>query len=380
MLTNLCSQCYFTCLQSCVSCPQSSVLLTSLLYEDETQEGQHLKTLWYYYHKPWKRWWLTFSFTCIPEKRKRYNNSCIQKITQHFDPLLYISARPRIPRRNHKTNPNMTTTATAATSSSHPYRYNFLRGHPNTQLLPVMEMQQLLIKVAARQQQQKQDCDDTTTTTTTTTTTQSVGTHCPSFATSLNYLSSDQGDPTCLAQLQAFLERRTVDDETTVAENTTTTPLSLFWTHGVSHGLDLLCQALAQPGDVVWVERPTYFLAAEIFQSHHLHVQALPLQRGGGGMDVPALETALQTGILSPPRFVYLIPTHHNPTGRTLSLQDRIHLTRLARQYKFFILADEVYHLLDWTSKSATTTTTTRCAADTGHNDDHDNNNIPRRS
>ncbi|MBE2234804.1 MAG: aminotransferase class I/II-fold pyridoxal phosphate-dependent enzyme, partial [Anaerolinea sp.] len=49
-------------------------------------------------------------------------------------------------------------------------------------------------------------------------------------------------------------------------------PGQLFVSNGVSQALDLLCTLHARPGDVVFVEEPTYFLALRIFADHRLTV------------------------------------------------------------------------------------------------------------
>ena len=41
---------------------------------------------------------------------------------------------------------------------------------------------------------------------------------------------------------------------------------------GASHGLDVACAALTKPGDVVVVETPSYFLAADVFADRGLRV------------------------------------------------------------------------------------------------------------
>jgi len=45
---------------------------------------------------------------------------------------------------------------------------------------------------------------------------------------------------------------------------------------------------------------------------------------------------------------VYTIPTHHNPTGKTLSAERRVKLLELSRIYGFYIISDEVYQLLSF--------------------------------
>ena len=158
----------------------------------------------------------------------------------------------------------------------------------------------------------------------------------------LSYVARE-GAPATLGTFAEFLSRRFRDEMR---------PDALFVTNGVSHGLDLACAALAQPGDVVVLELPTYFLAADIFKDRGLRVEGVPGKasgrRGGGSFDVDAFETRLEQGLR--PAFVYLVPTHGNPRGRTMPSRDRARLVELARKFDFFVVADEVYHALDWSA------------------------------
>lgn len=45
------------------------------------------------------------------------------------------------------------------------------------------------------------------------------------------------------------------------------------------------------------------------------------------------------------PKLLYTIPVHNNPRGTTLPPHRRQHLVRLAHQYGFHIIADEVYQV-----------------------------------
>ncbi len=119
----------------------------------------------------------------------------------------------------------------------------------------------------------------------------------------------------------------------------------LFVTAGASLGLDLICTLYTQPGDVVFVEEPSYFLALRIFADHHLRVVSLPTDEHGLRLD--ALEKELQR---QRPVLLYTIPTHQNPSGATLPLAQRQRLVELSQQHGFLIVADEVYHLLSYTS------------------------------
>jgi DNA-binding transcriptional MocR family regulator len=120
-------------------------------------------------------------------------------------------------------------------------------------------------------------------------------------------------------------------------------PEPIFITNGNSQAIDLVCSVFARPGDVVFVEEPSYFLAIDIFRQHGLQIVGIPVD--ADGMSIEALERELQQ---RSPAFVYTIPAFHNPTGTTLSQARRERLVTLATKHDFLIVADEVYQLLDY--------------------------------
>ena len=94
----------------------------------------------------------------------------------------------------------------------------------------------------------------------------------------LNYVAR-WGSPTTLDAVASFLtEQYMFGAEPSTSEEKTmreVKPESLMITNGVSHGIDLACAQLTQPGDVVVVELPTYFLAADVFKDNGLRVVGL---------------------------------------------------------------------------------------------------------
>jgi 2-aminoadipate transaminase len=117
----------------------------------------------------------------------------------------------------------------------------------------------------------------------------------------------------------------------------------LFVTNGVSNALDQICTLFTKPNDTIFVEEPSYFLALRIFTDHNLRV--VSIQTDENGLVIEALEEGLAR---FQPKFLYLIPTFQNPSGMTLSQRRREQLIKLAREYNFIIVADEVYHLLNY--------------------------------
>ena len=117
----------------------------------------------------------------------------------------------------------------------------------------------------------------------------------------------------------------------------------LFVTAGASQGLDLICTLFTKPGDTIFVEEPSYFLALNIFRDHGLNIIGLPMDHDG--LMVEALENNLTH---HNPAFLYCIPTFHNPSSITLTAARRERLVQLSQAHNLLIVADEVYHLLPY--------------------------------
>jgi DNA-binding transcriptional MocR family regulator len=138
--------------------------------------------------------------------------------------------------------------------------------------------------------------------------------------------------------------RRALADFLTMAFGTQVDPSLLFVTAGASSALDILCTLYTQPGDIIFVEEPSYFLALRIFEDHGLRVVPIPMDDDGLRLD--ALDEKLNEFT---PKFIYIIPTFQNPSGLTLSQARREKLIERAQQYNFLVVADEVYHFLPYT-------------------------------
>jgi DNA-binding transcriptional MocR family regulator len=112
-------------------------------------------------------------------------------------------------------------------------------------------------------------------------------------------------------------------------------------------GLHLICSLYTHPGDLVFVEEPTYFLALRILADHDL--QVIPIQTDRDGLVIESLEEKLKS---YHPKFLYVIPAFQNPTGQTLSQERREKLVSLSREHDFIVIADEIYHFLNYRCKS----------------------------
>jgi 2-aminoadipate transaminase len=132
----------------------------------------------------------------------------------------------------------------------------------------------------------------------------------------------------------------------TEAYGTPVAPEQLFSTNGNSQALEMLCTVLTEPGDVVIVEEPTYFLAFQMFRDHGLEIRGVPIDDEGLVVDALIDEVAAIRAAGKRVAFAYTIPAFQNPTGITMSAQRRRELVDAARANDVLIVADEVYHLL----------------------------------
>ncbi|MFG3259731.1 PLP-dependent aminotransferase family protein [Streptomyces sp. NPDC048172] len=128
---------------------------------------------------------------------------------------------------------------------------------------------------------------------------------------------------------------------------TPTRPDQILVTAGSQQAVWLLAQALVDPGDTVITENPTYRGALEALRSRGARLVPLP-DDGTGTRKGPGPETrgGPEAGLLRSvrPRLVYLQPTAHNPTGRSLTPAGRrawaALLTRLAGEQGLFTVED----------------------------------------
>ncbi|MEZ4675185.1 MAG: PLP-dependent aminotransferase family protein [Caldilineaceae bacterium] len=151
----------------------------------------------------------------------------------------------------------------------------------------------------------------------------------------------EEGDGYFNATLAQFL----TTEYGMTASGATVQPEQLFVTNGVSQALDLICTLYTKPGDLVFVEEPTYFLVYRIFLDHGLRIEPIPLT--AAGMDLAILEEKLQQ---ARPAFVYTIPTFQNPASVTMPQAQRDRLVALSQAYDFLLVVDEVYQMLHYTA------------------------------
>ncbi len=107
---------------------------------------------------------------------------------------------------------------------------------------------------------------------------------------------------------------------------------------GSQQGLDLAARIFIDPGDVVFVEEPSFFSAFHIFKAAGARVIGVPTDKDGMRTDILAVMLERFK-----PKLIYTIPDFQNPTGFVMNLERRKNLLSLAYKHQTVILEDDPY-------------------------------------
>jgi len=125
-------------------------------------------------------------------------------------------------------------------------------------------------------------------------------------------------------------------------------------THGSQQLLYILTEALCDPGDIVLVEDPTYFVYLGILQSHGIRARGVRLTPEGLDIEDLArvLEDLKRKGELGRVKMLYQVPYFQNPTGWTSQFERKTAALELLRKYEraaghpIYLLEDAAYREL----------------------------------
>jgi DNA-binding transcriptional MocR family regulator len=117
-------------------------------------------------------------------------------------------------------------------------------------------------------------------------------------------------------------------------------------TTGSQHALELFSKLFIDPGDVVLAEGPSYVTAMVIFRSYQAEVDHVPMDEHGLIPEALREHIARLKSAGRKVKFLYTIPTFHNPAGVTLSWERRLEILEIARENDILVLEDNPYGLL----------------------------------
>ena len=143
-------------------------------------------------------------------------------------------------------------------------------------------------------------------------------------------------------------------------------------THGSQQFLYMATEALCDPGDIVLVEDPTYFVYLGIMQSRGVAGRGVRMNRDG--IDLGHLEQVLEAlkrdGSLPRLKILYLVSYYQNPTSRSTSLRVKEGALELLRRYEraaghpIYLMEDAAYRELGFAGTPSASALAVKGAAD----------------
>ncbi len=109
-------------------------------------------------------------------------------------------------------------------------------------------------------------------------------------------------------------------------------------TSGSQGALDALGKVLISRGDGIAIEAPTYLGALQAFNPYG--PRYVSLETDDQGVLPDSLERILAGGRI---KFIYLVPTFQNPTGRTIDLERRVRIAQALKRYDALLVEDDPY-------------------------------------
>mgnify|MGYP004534807783 FL=1 len=112
-------------------------------------------------------------------------------------------------------------------------------------------------------------------------------------------------------------------------------------------GIDICTRILVNPSDVILTSSPTYLGAIQSFKSYRADIRPM--------LSWDEKTCGVESATLSKAKFCYVIPDFQNPSGETMTLQEREQLAALSRKYGFIIVEDSPYRELRYTGSPVRT-------------------------
>ncbi len=118
-------------------------------------------------------------------------------------------------------------------------------------------------------------------------------------------------------------------------------------TSSSQQGIDVCTRILVNPGDVILTSNPSYLGALQSFRSYRADIRGI-----SHNDSLDAFRNAYEECIEQvrsegkAVKFLYMIPDFQNPSGESLTLEEREMLVGLARKHDFLIVEDSPYREL----------------------------------
>jgi len=110
-------------------------------------------------------------------------------------------------------------------------------------------------------------------------------------------------------------------------------PDQIVITNGIHQSLSLIASLLGDNNEVAWVENPSYWGARTVLKACGLRTQPIDVDSEGLAPSAEQMQT--------PPRFIFVTPSHQYPLGTVMSLSRRRMLLEYAHRNNIWIVEDD---------------------------------------
>ncbi|MDD2293063.1 MAG: PLP-dependent aminotransferase family protein [Bacteroidales bacterium] len=124
---------------------------------------------------------------------------------------------------------------------------------------------------------------------------------------------------------------------------------NILITTASQQAIDLLSRIFIDPGDVIVCGLPSYLGALQAFWSYQCHPYGL---RHNNGLE-EAVNALVAAG--KKPKFIYSIPDFQNPSGETMTVEERQYVVSVAEKYDLLIIEDSPYKQIRFEGESLPT-------------------------
>jgi DNA-binding transcriptional MocR family regulator len=124
-------------------------------------------------------------------------------------------------------------------------------------------------------------------------------------------------------------------------------PREIIATNSCTEAMSLCLRAVAQPGDTIAIESPTYFVLLQLIESLGMKALEIPTDPKTG-LSIDALELAIREGLV---QACMLVPNANNPLGCIMPEANKKRLAGLLTQYDIPLIENDIYRDLCFTAE-----------------------------
>ncbi len=122
------------------------------------------------------------------------------------------------------------------------------------------------------------------------------------------------------------------------------TPEDIIITNGCLEALGLALRAVANSGDTIAIESPTYFGVLQVIESLGMKALEIPTH-ARTGIDPQALQKTIKQRKIAA---CVLMPTFNNPLGSSMPDESKRQVVEMLAQYRIPLIEDDVYGALSY--------------------------------